>query len=92
MLSEEGKAKAIAFDEIDKAPEERKRGITIATVMIIWWWWWFTLFFLLPMHILAVINSSCYCMMMVNRLMWSMKLKSDTMLMWIARGMPTMSK
>lgn len=32
MLSEEGKAKAIAFDEIDKAPEEKKRGITIATV------------------------------------------------------------
>lgn len=26
------KAKAIAFDEIDKAPEEKKRGITIATV------------------------------------------------------------
>lgn len=34
MLSEEGKAKAIAFDEIDKAPEEKKRGITIATVTI----------------------------------------------------------
>lgn len=32
VLSEEGKAKAIAFDEIDKAPEEKKRGITIATV------------------------------------------------------------
>ena len=32
MLAEEGKAKAIAFDEIDKAPEEKKRGITIATV------------------------------------------------------------
>lgn len=35
MLAEEGKAKAIAFDEIDKAPEEKKRGITIATVGII---------------------------------------------------------
>lgn len=34
MLAEEGKAKAIAFDEIDKAPEEKKRGITIATVGI----------------------------------------------------------
>lgn len=34
MLAEEGKAKAIAFDEIDKAPEEKKRGITIATVTI----------------------------------------------------------
>lgn len=32
VLSEEGKAKAVAFDEIDKAPEEKKRGITIATV------------------------------------------------------------
>lgn len=35
VLAEEGKAKAIAFDEIDKAPEEKKRGITIATVGII---------------------------------------------------------
>lgn len=34
MLAEEGNAKAIAFDEIDKAPEEKKRGITIATVAI----------------------------------------------------------
>lgn len=34
MLAEEGKAKAVAFDEIDKAPEEKKRGITIATVCI----------------------------------------------------------
>ncbi|XP_058218428.1 uncharacterized protein LOC131329350 isoform X2 [Rhododendron vialii] len=33
-MSEEGKAKAVAFDEIDKAPEEKKRGITIATNMI----------------------------------------------------------
>jgi hypothetical protein len=32
VLSDEGKAKAIAFDEIDKAPEEKARGITIATV------------------------------------------------------------
>lgn len=29
------KVKAIAFDEIDKAPEEKKRGITIAMVIII---------------------------------------------------------
>ena len=35
MLAEEGKAKAVAFDEIDKAPEEKKRGITIATVGIL---------------------------------------------------------
>ncbi|KAH6826023.1 GTP binding Elongation factor Tu family protein [Perilla frutescens var. hirtella] len=34
VLSEEGKAKAIAFDEIDKAPEEKKRGITIATAHV----------------------------------------------------------
>ena len=32
VLADEGKAKAIAFDEIDKAPEEKARGITIATV------------------------------------------------------------
>ncbi|KAG6505303.1 hypothetical protein ZIOFF_037658 [Zingiber officinale] len=34
VLSEEGKAKAIAFDEIDKAPEEKARGITIATAHV----------------------------------------------------------
>ncbi|KAK4482254.1 hypothetical protein RD792_009405 [Penstemon davidsonii] len=34
VLSEEGNAKAIAFDEIDKAPEEKKRGITIATAHV----------------------------------------------------------
>lgn len=32
VLSDEGMAKSIAFDEIDKAPEEKQRGITIATV------------------------------------------------------------
>jgi translation elongation factor EF-Tu-like GTPase len=32
VLSEDGRAKAVAFDEIDKAPEEKQRGITIATV------------------------------------------------------------
>lgn len=31
VLAEEGMAKAVAFDEIDKAPEEKARGITIAT-------------------------------------------------------------
>ncbi|ESQ37971.1 hypothetical protein EUTSA_v10028651mg [Eutrema salsugineum] len=34
VLAEEGNAKAIAFDEIDKAPEEKKRGITIATAHV----------------------------------------------------------
>eukprot|EP00245_Coleochaete_scutata_P005281 TRINITY_DN18724_c0_g1_i1.p1 TRINITY_DN18724_c0_g1~~TRINITY_DN18724_c0_g1_i1.p1 ORF type:complete len:460 (-),score=101.90 TRINITY_DN18724_c0_g1_i1:354-1733(-) len=34
VLSEEGKAKAIAFNEIDKAPEEKLRGITIATAHV----------------------------------------------------------
>jgi len=29
VLAEEGRAKAVAFEEIDKAPEERERGITI---------------------------------------------------------------
>lgn len=31
VLAEAGMAKAVAFDEIDKAPEEKARGITIAT-------------------------------------------------------------
>ncbi|KAA8548565.1 hypothetical protein F0562_000168 [Nyssa sinensis] len=34
VLAEEGKIKAVAFDEIDKAPEEKKRGITIATAHV----------------------------------------------------------
>ncbi|KAF9618347.1 hypothetical protein IFM89_000982 [Coptis chinensis] len=34
VLADEGKAKAIAFDEIDKAPEEKRRGITIATAHV----------------------------------------------------------
>ncbi|KAI8031312.1 hypothetical protein LOK49_LG01G03287 [Camellia lanceoleosa] len=34
VLAKEGKAKAVAFDEIDKAPEEKKRGITIATAHV----------------------------------------------------------
>ncbi|KAL8456576.1 hypothetical protein ACS0TY_034706 [Phlomoides rotata] len=34
VLSEDGKAKAIAFDEIDRAPKEKKRGITIATAHV----------------------------------------------------------
>ncbi len=33
-LAESGMAEAIAFDEIDKAPEERERGITIATAHV----------------------------------------------------------
>ena len=34
VLSERGQAKAVNFDQIDKAPEERARGITIATAHI----------------------------------------------------------
>jgi elongation factor Tu len=34
VLSEEGKASFQAFDQIDKAPEERERGITIATAHV----------------------------------------------------------
>ncbi|XP_040994332.1 elongation factor Tu, mitochondrial-like [Juglans microcarpa x Juglans regia] len=34
VLAKEGKAKAVAFDETDKAPEEKKRGITIATALV----------------------------------------------------------
>jgi elongation factor Tu len=30
ILAEQGKAKLMAFDEIDKAPEEKERGITIS--------------------------------------------------------------
>lgn len=29
VLSESGQAKAVAYEDIDKSPEERKRGITI---------------------------------------------------------------
>lgn len=34
VLADQGKAKAVAFDEIDKAPEEKARGITIATAHV----------------------------------------------------------
>ena len=34
VLAEAGKSKAVAFDEIDKAPEEKERGITIATAHV----------------------------------------------------------
>jgi elongation factor Tu len=34
VLEKKGLAKYIAFDEIDKAPEERERGITIATAHV----------------------------------------------------------
>ncbi len=34
VLSEEGKAEFKAYDQIDKAPEERERGITIATAHV----------------------------------------------------------
>jgi elongation factor Tu len=34
VLSEKGGAKFLAYDQIDKAPEERERGITIATAHV----------------------------------------------------------
>jgi elongation factor Tu len=34
ILAKEGKAEYVAFEEIDKAPEERERGITIATAHV----------------------------------------------------------
>ena len=34
VLADEGKAQATAFDEIDKAPEEKERGITISTAHV----------------------------------------------------------
>jgi elongation factor Tu len=34
VLSEQGNAEATAFDEIDKAPEEKARGITISTAHV----------------------------------------------------------
>lgn len=34
VLSERGQAKAVAFDQIDKAPEEKARGITISTAHV----------------------------------------------------------
>ncbi|MBI2131722.1 MAG: elongation factor Tu, partial [Candidatus Tectomicrobia bacterium] len=33
-LAEKGRARFVPFDEIDKAPEERERGITIATAHV----------------------------------------------------------
>lgn len=34
VLSKEGKAQALAYDQIDKAPEEKERGITISTTHV----------------------------------------------------------
>src|SRR5512133_1992372 len=34
VLAEQGSGKAVSFDEIDKAPEERQRGITINTAHV----------------------------------------------------------
>ena len=34
VLSQEGKAEFMSFDQIDKAPEEKERGITIATAHV----------------------------------------------------------
>src|SRR5262249_5321874 len=34
VLASKGKAKFMAYDQIDKAPEERERGITIATAHV----------------------------------------------------------
>src|SRR5438034_1514603 len=34
VLAERGTGKAVSFDEIDKAPEERQRGITINTAHV----------------------------------------------------------
>ncbi len=34
VLSQQGKAQFVAFDQIDKAPEEKERGITIATAHV----------------------------------------------------------
>ncbi len=34
VLSEKGQAEHVAFDEIDKAPEEKERGITISTAHV----------------------------------------------------------
>ncbi|MEL7303991.1 MAG: GTP-binding protein, partial [Pseudomonadota bacterium] len=34
VLADAGKSQAVAFDQIDKAPEERERGITISTAHV----------------------------------------------------------
>jgi elongation factor Tu len=34
VLAERGLAKSVRYDEIDKAPEEKKRGITISTAHV----------------------------------------------------------
>ena len=36
VLADNGLAKHVAYDEIDKAPEEKARGITIATAHGVW--------------------------------------------------------
>lgn len=60
VLAEEGKAKAIAFDEIDKAPEEKARGITIATVCF------FLLYTTLCMFIHTLIKTKRTCSLFAN--------------------------
>ena len=52
VLAEEGKAKAIAFEDIDKAPEEKKIGITIMTMKDR------SLFFLVHTPIMHVVNDT----------------------------------
>lgn len=88
MLSEEGNAKAVAFDEIDKAPEEKKRGITIATVGILFepnslakFIWIVILYW----HIDSVT-------ILYLRPMLSMRRPRGIMLMWIVQVMLIMSK
>src|ERR687884_354189 len=36
VLAEQGKAQFTAYDQIDKAPEEKARGITIATAHVVY--------------------------------------------------------
>ena len=94
MLADEGKAKAIAFDEIDKAPEEKKRGITIATVgtYIIhsgrpfWPCSQFHSFDNSCPHDIYLLTASIF------RHMLSMRLRNDTMPMLTALDMQIMSK
>ena len=54
VLSKQGGAEYMAYDMIDKAPEERERGITINTAHVSW------LFPQLMAQCLRLVNTSCW--------------------------------
>jgi hypothetical protein len=100
VLSEQGQAKAVAFNEIDKAPEEKARGITIATVSappLLGTW-------PSPSPLLCSLSASLRCLRgprllltvccggVVCRPMWSTRRISATTPTWTVPAMPTTSR